>query len=597
MSGNPINVITPGTYTVTVSGATICPTNTSLAIVQNPPPTTIIAPPGLLTCTLPQLVIDALGSSSDTNFVLNWTTVGGNFVSGQNTLTPTVNAAGSYTLLITNTNTGCTSSASVTVNSNQINPPAPVGNPATLNCTITDLNIGPLPAPNDTLMSPSWTTIGGNIVSGQNSWNPNVNDPGTYILTVTNTSNGCTSTASVNINQDITNPTSLITPPSLLTCTQSTTALNGTGSSTGPNFTYLWTTPDGTIVGPTNTINTTAGSVGTYTLLVNNTTNGCTATSTATVAADLNIPITGAQPPATLTCDVLTVLIDATASSSGPTFNYTWTGPSPGSIVSGQGTLQPTVNAPGTYQLLLVNNANQCSATLSVIVPQDIVPPLADAGPASTLNCVTPSMVLSGTASSGPNFTYSWSTTDGNIVSGGNTLSPTVDLAGTYTLLVTNTTNGCTSTSSTLVQNDAAAPNALIANPAILTCVTLQTQIDASASTQGPTYDFTWTGPGIVSGGDTPNPTVNQPGVYTLNIVNTANGCTDTETITVNQDIVAPNALAGPDGLINCTLPTGVIGSASNPGGAGFILQWTTPDGNIVGSTSGPTALVDQAGT
>ncbi|MBN8680108.1 MAG: hypothetical protein J0M29_17925, partial [Chitinophagales bacterium] len=306
---------------------------------------------------------------------------------------------------------------------------------------------------------------------------------------------------------------------------------------------------------------------------------------------------TNAQPPATLTCDVLNVTIDATGSSSGPSYNYTWTGPSPGSIVSGQGTLQPTVNAPGTYQLLLVNNANQCSATLSVIVPQDIVPPLANAGPNSTLNCVTPSMVLSGSASTGPNFTYSWSTSDGNIVSGGNTLSPTVDLAGTYTLLVTNTTNGCTSTSSTIVQNDAAAPNALIANPAILTCVTLQTIIDASASTQGATYDFTWTGPGILSGGNTPNPTVNLPGVYTLNIVNTANGCTDSETITVNQDIVAPTALAGPDGLINCTLPTGVIGSASNPGGAGFILQWTTPDGNIVGSTSGPTAVVDQQGT
>ncbi len=594
MSGNPISVGTPGTYSVTVSGTTICPTNTSVSVVQNPPPVTVIAPPNTLTCTFPVTVLNGLGSSSDTNFVLNWSTIGGNFVSGQNTLTPTVNAAGTYTLLITNTNTGCTSSTSVTVNTDQINPPAPVGNPATLNCVITDLNIGPSAPPNDTLLSPSWTTIGGNIVSGQNSWNPNINDPGTYILTVTNTSNGCTATASVNINEDVTNPTSLVAPPAELTCTQSTTALNGTGSSTGPNITYLWTTSNGTITGPTNTINTTAGSVGTYTLLVTNTTNGCTATSTATVTADLNIPITSALPPATLTCSVTSVTINATGSSSGPNFNYTWTGPG---IIGGQGTLQPTVNAPGTYQLLLVNNDNQCTATLSVIVPQDIVPPLANAGPTSTLNCVTPTMVLNGTASTGPNFTYQWSTGNGNIVSGGNTLNPTVNLAGTYTLLVTNTQNGCTSTSSTLVQNDAAAPNALIANPAILTCVTLQTIVDASASTQGPTYNFTWSGPGIVGGQGTPNLTVDQPGVYTLDIVNTANGCTDSQTITVNQDIVAPNALAGPDGLINCTLPTGVIGSAANPGGAGFILQWTTPDGNIVGSTSGPTAVVDQPGT
>ncbi|MBL7810034.1 MAG: hypothetical protein JNN28_19585, partial [Saprospiraceae bacterium] len=210
MLGNPINVVNPGTYTVTVSGASICATNTSLAIVQNPPPTTVIAPPNTLTCTLPQQVLNALGSSSDTNFVLNWSTVGGNFVSGQNTLTPTINASGTYTLLITNTNTGCTSSATVVVNSNQNNPPAPVGNPAILTCSVTDLNIGPVPAPGDPLLVPTWTTTGGNIVSGQNSWNPNVNDPGTYHLLVTNTSNGCTSTASVNINEDVVNPNSLI---------------------------------------------------------------------------------------------------------------------------------------------------------------------------------------------------------------------------------------------------------------------------------------------------------------------------------------------------------------------------------------------------
>jgi len=590
---NPISVSTPGTYSVVVTGAGFCTNTASVVVTQLPPPLTVISPPAQITCAFPQTVLNATTSSSGANFVPTWSTVGGNFVSGQNTLTPTVNAPGTYTLLITNTSTGCTSSTSVTVTSNQVNPPAPVGNPATLTCAVTNLNIGPLPAPTDTLMKPAWATVGGNIVSGQSSWNPNVNDPGMYILTVTNTSNGCTSTASVNINEDVASPTAQIAPPSQLTCTMSTTALNGNGSSTGPNFTYQWSTSNGTITGPTNTLNTTAGAVGTYTLMVTNTTNGCTDTISTMVTADLNIPVTNALPAATLTCDVLSVTIDASGSSTGPTFTYTWNGPG---IIGGQGTLQPTVDLPGTYQLLLVNSANQCSATLSVIVPQDIAPPLADAGPNSTLNCVVPTMVLNGSASTGANFSYSWSTLDGNILSGPNTLNPTVNLAGTYVLLVTNTSNGCTSASSTQVMNDAAAPDALIANPAILNCLTLQTIIDASASTQGPTYILTWSGPGIVSGQGTPTPAVNLPGVYTLDIVNTANGCTDTQNITVNQDIVAPVALAGPDGLINCNQPSGLIGSASNPG-AGFTLQWSTPDGNIVGSTTGTTATVDQAGT
>ena len=597
-SGNPINVTTPGTYSVIVSGSAICPTNTSVAVVQSPAPTIMIAPPAQLNCVAPNTNLNGSGSSSGPDFTLLWTTVGGNITAGQGTLNPTVDAAGTYTLLITNNLTGCTASSTVVVTSNFQPPPAPVGGPATLTCTLTDVNIGaPLP-PSDTTLLPTWVaTGGGNIVSGQNSWNPNVDAPGTYILTVTNPANSCTSTATVIISEDTALPTSVIAQPSELTCTMSTTNLDGSGSSSGPNFTYLWTTADGTISGSTNTPSTTAASVGTYTLLVTNTLNGCTHTTSVTVTADINIPTTAADPAATLTCDITEITINATGSSSGPTFDYTWTGPNPGSIVAGQGTLQPTVNAPGTYSLLLINNANNCTATLSVLVPQDIVPPVANAGPLSTLNCVIPTLVLDGTASStGANFTYQWTTADGVIVSGANGLSPTVSMAGSYNLLVTNTSNGCTASSSVLVQEDANAPIAGIANPATLTCLTLETVINALASSQGPSFQYSWTGPGIVSGDSTLQPTVDMPGVYTLSIVNTDNGCTDTQSISVPQDILTPVALAGNDGLINCNTPTGTVGSTANPTGSNFTLQWTTVGGNFTSPTNGPTADIDAAG-
>ncbi|MEZ4892385.1 MAG: hypothetical protein R2778_05150 [Saprospiraceae bacterium] len=292
------------------------------------------------------------------------------------------------------------------------------------------------------------------------------------------------------------------------------------------------------------------------------------------------------------------VTIDASQSSSGPDFTYTWTGPVPGSIISGQGTLQPTVNAAGTYTLQLVNTLNSCSATLSVVVPEDITPPLANAGTDSTLNCITPSMVLDGTASSsGPNFIYQWSTVNGNIVSGTNGLTPTIDTAGIYVLQVTNQTNGCTATSSVQVLNDVNAPMALIAQPATLTCVTLQTLVDAEASSQGPTYTYSWSGPGIISGQGSTQISVDQPGTYTLDIVNTANGCTDTETVIVPQDIVPPAALAGNDVLINCFTPTGDIGDLGNPPAPDFTLAWSTTDGTFTSPTDGPTATISSAGT
>ena len=592
---NPITVSAAGTYSVTVSGPSFCPVTASVTVVELPPPTTLIAPPAQLNCVLQQTNLNAMGSSSGVPFTFVWTTVGGNFVSGQTTLNPLVDAVGTYTLLITNGLTGCTSSATVPVTINTQAPPAPAGSPATLNCTVLNLNIGPVPAPIDSTLLPVWVAgPGGNIVSGLNTWNPNINQPGTYILTVTNPANGCTATGSVVIPQNTALPTAAIAPPSQLTCTMNSVALNGSGSSSGPNFTYLWTTSvGGTISGSTTTASTTAGSVGTYTLLVTNTINGCTSTTLVNVTADVNIPITAAQPPATLTCAIPSVVINATGTTPGLT--YTWTGPG---IIGGQGTLQPTVDAPGTYTLLVFNSANSCSATLSVLVPEDVAPPAANAGLNATLNCVIPTLNLDGSASAtGPDFTYLWTTGNGNIVSGNTGLSPTVSMAGTYNLLVTNTINGCTSTASVQVNNDASAPVASIANPATLTCTTLQTIINASASTQGPTYVYTWSGPGIVSGQNTAQPTVDAPGVYTLDIVNSANGCTDTETITVPQDIVPPVALAGNDGLINCTLPTGVVGSASNPGGPNFTLVWTTLGGNFTAATNGPTAAIDAAGT
>lgn len=596
---NPITVSTSGTYSVTVSGSSICATSTSISVVQNPAPTSLIAPPAQLICTSPTTMLDASASSNGPEYTYLWTTSDGNIVSGQGTLTPEVDSAGNYTLLVTNTATGCTSSATVVVSSDMQAPPAPTGNPATLTCVTTDLDIGPIPPPGDTTLMPSWfASGGGNILMGQDSWNPNIDAPGLYTLVVTNPANGCTSTGTVQIDQDINDPSAIIAPPNQITCTTNTVSLDGSASSNGAGFTYLWTTSNGTITGNTNTAISEAGSIGVYDLLVTNTTNGCTASASITVTADANIPDVSALMPAPLTCVVPSVTIDASQSSSGPDFTYTWTGPVPGSIISGQGTLQPTVNAAGTYTLQLVNTLNSCSATLSVVVPEDITPPLANAGTDSTLNCITPSMVLDGTASSsGPNFIYQWSTVNGNIVSGTNGLTPTIDTAGIYVLQVTNQTNGCTATSSVQVLNDVNAPMALIAQPATLTCVTLQTLVDAQASSQGPTYTYSWSGPGIISGQGSTQISVDQPGTYTLDIVNTANGCTDTETVIVPQDIVPPAALAGNDVLINCFTPTGDIGDLGNPPAPDFTLAWSTTDGTFTSPTDGPTATISSAGT
>jgi hypothetical protein len=590
-----INALQPGTYIVTVSGGGICTTSTATLLDFAPAPITTIAPPGFLNCLVDQTVLNGSGSSSGPNYPLNWTTQDGHFVSGDSTLNPTIDFPGLYVLSITNDSTGCITRDTVVVTQDLAPPPASAGNPADLTCVLQSFNIGPIPVPADSTLIPSWSTPDGNILSGNDTWAPNVDQPGNYLVTVTNALNGCTSTSSVLVGQDIAPPNAQIAPANLITCTQGTVPLDGSLSSAGPEFAYQWTTANGLISGPTNDAVAGASSIGTYNLLVTNTLNGCTSIASVTVSADVNIPIVAAVPTSILNCTVLNTTIDATASSSGPGFQYNWTTLN-GNILNGGNTLTPTVDAPGTYTLNLLNSANNCNATLAVIVNQDITPPLVNAGPDAILNCTAPTTVLDGTASSsGANFSYNWTTVDGNILSGNGTLSPTVNMDGTYVLQVTNQLNGCTATASVMIMNDANAPTALIAAPATLTCTTQQTMLDASTSTQTGNLSYVWSG-NILSGQGTLQPTTDQPGIYTLSITNLDNGCTDVATVTILQDIAAPAVQAGANSLINCFSPTGLIGSAGNPSGPGFILQWTTTGGNFISPTNGPTALINQPG-
>jgi hypothetical protein len=592
-----IAIAQSGTYTVTVSGQGVCATSTNIVVNLAAVPTTTIDNPAILTCSTTQIPLNGSGSSSGNNFPFVWTTLGGNFVSGQNTLTPTVNQTGSYILSITNDSTGCITRDTVIVTQNITPPGANAGPAATLTCANQSLLIGPIPAPTDLNLLPSWSTGNGIITSGNNTWAPLIAQQGLYSLTVTNALNNCTSTASVSVGQNITPPVAQIAPPGLLTCTQSSVTLNGSSSSSGAIFSHQWTTTNGTIVGNTNGSNATAASIGTYILTVTNNINGCTSTAAVTVSADVNIPEVSAIQPNILTCNVQSVMIDASASSNGPTFQYTWT-TNAGSIVSGGNTLTPMVSGPGIYTLSLFNTANSCSATLGVQVQQDIVPPVANAGPVSILNCTLSSLQLNGSGSSSdPNYTYLWNTTNGTIVSGNTTLTPTVSLAGTYELVVTNTITGCTTAATTQVLNDANAPQALIATPAILTCTSTQINVNAAASTQVGDLDYVWTGPGIVSGQGSLLLNVNLPGTYTLQITNNANGCVDDASVVVVQDINTPNALAGPDVLINCYNPLGTLGNSSNPAGNGFTLVWTTVGGNFSSPINGPTATITQGGT
>lgn len=161
-----------------------------------------------------------------------------------------------------------------------------------------------------------------------------------------------------------------------------------------------------------------------------------------------------------LTCANPIGQISAVANPANATLN--WTGPG-GFTATGS---PVNVSVGGDYFVTAVTGSGCASEPVKVVVTSNMVPPNVDAGPDKELSCSVTSLQLSGSSTT-PGATFSWvASSGGNIVSGANTATPTVNAAGTYTLTVTDPVNGCTSVDSADVSVDNTPPSVSIAKTA-----------------------------------------------------------------------------------------------------------------------------------
>jgi hypothetical protein len=167
------------------------------------------------------------------------------------------------------------------------------------------------------------------------------------------------------------------------------------------------------------------------------------------------VPDVDAGADAALSCTNPTAQLTGT-SSLEPNATFHWT-TSDGNIVGNPDQKTVTVDRAGTYQLE-VQGATGCSNTDTAVVTENFTKPNVDAGPDKVLTCSVSSVQLAGSSTT-PGATFAWSTFDGNIVSGGNTATPTVDKAGTYHLVVTNPVNGCFDSADAVVTADITPPS------------------------------------------------------------------------------------------------------------------------------------------
>ncbi|MBP6185461.1 MAG: gliding motility-associated C-terminal domain-containing protein [Saprospiraceae bacterium] len=232
------------------------------------------------------------------------------------------------------------------------------------------------------------------------------------------------------------------------------TIISITVSASAPaNLSYNWSTAGGLFSGSTTINPILTKGPGWYAVTVTESSAGCADTISLYLGQSADIPIIQIAGPPSLTCSTTDIVLDATGSSEGAEFNALWT-TTDGAIFQGATTLSPSVNAPGTYFLTILNTTNNCSATGFIVVIQDTLAPMANAGQDVTVACGQPFPPLDGMASIGQgSLTYLWSTTNGLITGSTNTSLVLPASAGEYELVVTDQVNGCTNRDLVLVTN------------------------------------------------------------------------------------------------------------------------------------------------
>ncbi|MBX2928170.1 MAG: gliding motility-associated C-terminal domain-containing protein [Saprospiraceae bacterium] len=512
-----ITVTQPGTYTVTVTDDFGCFGSGDVAVGLFPQPQPVIAGTPSF-CAGSNTVL-----SSGTPFtVYQWST-------GAAQPQITVATPGTYGLTVTDSN-GCVASTSQMVEEF----PLPVFGISGLNYFCAGASTA-ISVPN-TFAGYQWS-------GGQQTPDISVGTAGNYSITVTN-SFGCVSSQSIQIAQ-IPLPLSDAGPARELTCNFPSVTLGGPGSSQGSAYVYQWSGP-GITAANGSQAQPVVTAPGSYTLMVTDTVHNCVSTVNATQVADLTAPpmvMTNALD--TLDCVTPSVVVSGNGSATGADIAYQWIGPG-GTPIPGATALTYTASVPGVYTLRVINNYTGCTAQSVSTVAQDVALPAADAGPGRHLNCITTADALDGGSSStGNNFAYLWSTVGGNIVSGATGLAPVVNRPGLYILRVTNQQNGCVTTDSVQVTQDIVAPTAFAGQTQEIDCLHPSVGIDGTGSSTGGNMRYEWTlngSPAVLSTALAWSVTV--PGLYTLRVINTVNGCSAASNVVVTENPARPRDVA-----------------------------------------------------
>ena len=529
-----------------------------------------------ITCSVTSIITVTASGSPSVNASHYWLSPSGGTLTLNNS--PSFfqpGSPGTYTHVLINDANGCSVSKTFTVTSSSGFPTYSVTSPQnfTLGCstksiaTINIINAQTTPTPGGavsyTLLGPG---SGTNYVLGTAA-SYTVAVPGTWTVITKDNSNNCESKVQISVLQNTFAPeVSAVVPITRLTCYTPSVVLEGT--SLTPNTSFLWSFPanPGTLQGSTitvngNTLQTTNTLVANYTLTVTDDNNTCKSATVITISQNFFPPNAVISGGDNISCNTVSVTLTNQSSTTIPPFfnpnlpviGYVWKGPSP----QEEKQLVTTYLAflPGTYTMIARDLNNGCfSIGTKTISDNRIYPEVVRKETADTIDCGSKGKdIFPDIVGTGANLTYAWTAVPGATISSPGSKILTVTRSGQYSIIITNTVNGCVTSAFLEVVNgtlQAGLAADQVSGYAPFTVNFTNTSTSSDGLTGKDNIASFWNfGNGSIQSGITQMTMApvlyTQPGTYTVTLYTNKGNCSDTAALFLSVDI--PSELVIPN--------------------------------------------------
>jgi gliding motility-associated-like protein len=467
---------------------------------------------------------------------------------GQTTSTATGLSAGTYTVTVNDSGTGCSpgSSQTATVIVTGLGTFSITASPTNINCNGgNNGSANVITAGGTSPYTYSWNPTGATTssVTGLSA--------GTYSIIVTDAT-GCSSTQTVTITQ----PAAITTTITASTASCGVTDGSATANSSGGTGAYIYNwNPSG------QTTQTATGlGAGSYTVIITDA-NGCTKTAVANIS-NTGQPIANIAPIVNVNCNGGnngSATVNVTVGT--PNYTYLWSNGQTTSSVSGL--------TAGNYQIN-ITDANGCIAILTATIAEPTALTASVSSTPVSCNGGNNGSAVATASGGTPSYSYLWNP-------GGQTTSAASGLTfGNYSVTITDS-NGCTQTATVAATQPGPFTSGIIATGnACNSGSTGSAAVSASGGT-GP-YSYNWN----PSGQSTQTANGLPPGNYTATVTD-SHGCTSAATATVSNTVVT--AVIGP----TASICPGTSTSLAASGGTNYL--WNTGStGSVIAVTPASTS-------